>query len=358
MFPTLDLSTIQSFSFDLDARWSHKHYLLHSSTFNHTNYFALTTNYIHHNAWCESITRISRSEPCSPADTMAYDSYRNPAEQAPPYYDYPDSRSQYANPYIPAEAYKPKSRQSSRDRGEGRATEYARFSQPHQPINEAVNAAFVDKAADPTAGMNPELIAHITETVIKQLRTTSLDAGTPVQATHQTYPPPPPPQLPAFSQQPAPQSPTMQSSTSPPIPTRNVYTPPSPPKYSDYPNTSSPPLASAIPQVSPPSPPEPSNSQFDPRRPPSRTSVTNEPTNVRPKGPTRLSTSKEETTLEKIWGQLFDEDGQPTPRLGQLLRGLAVHLVREPRFKSQIAQTVVLIKEYRLRTMNRVKALS
>ena len=251
---------------------------------------------------------------------MAYDSYRNPAEQAPPYYDYPDSRSQYANPYTPAEALKPKSRQSSRDRGEGRATEYSRFTQPHQPINEAVNGASVDKAADPTAGMDPELIAHITETVIKQLRTTSLDAGTPVQATHQTYPPPPPPQ------QPAPQSPTM--------PTRNVYTPPSPPKYSDYPSTTSPPLASAIPQASPPSPPEPSNSQFDPRRPPSRSSMTSEPTNVRPKGPTRLSTSKEETTLEKIWGQLFDEEGHPTPRLGQLLRGLAVHLVRKLSCKS------------------------
>ena len=285
---------------------------------------------------------------------MAYDSYRNPAEQAPPYYEYPDSRSQYANSYTPAEAYKPKSRQSSRDRGEGRATEYPRFSQPHQPINEAVNAAFVDKAADPTAGMNPELIAHITETVIKQLRTTSLDAGTPIQATHQTYPPPPPPP----PQQPPPLSPTMQSRASPPMPTRNVYTPPSPPKYPDYPNTASPPMASTNPQAGPPSPPEPSSVQFDPRRPPSRTSMTNEPTHVRPKGPTRLSTSKEETTLEKIWGQLFDEEGQPTPRLGQLLRGLAVHLVRKPHYEAQTAQSVILIEEYRLRTTSRVKALS
>ena len=36
----------------------------------------------------------------------------------------------------------------------------------------------------------------------------------------------------------------------------------------------------------------------------------------------------EETTLEKVWGQLFDEVGNPTLRLGQLLRGLAVHIVR------------------------------
>jgi hypothetical protein len=32
------------------------------------------------------------------------------------------------------------------------------------------------------------------------------------------------------------------------------------------------------------------------------------------------------TTLEKIWGKLFEE-GKPTKRVGQLLRGIAVHLV-------------------------------
>jgi hypothetical protein len=42
----------------------------------------------------------------------------------------------------------------------------------------------------------------------------------------------------------------------------------------------------------------------------------------------RVST-EDMTTLEKIWGKMFD-DGQPTPRLGQLLRGIAVHLVCTP----------------------------
>lgn len=41
--------------------------------------------------------------------------------------------------------------------------------------------------------------------------------------------------------------------------------------------------------------------------------------------PARASTENM-TTLEKIWGKMFD-DGQPTPRLSQLLRGIAVHLV-------------------------------
>ena len=44
--------------------------------------------------------------------------------------------------------------------------------------------------------------------------------------------------------------------------------------------------------------------------------------------PSRRSTSEKTTTLEKIWGSLFDEDCQPTARLGQLLRGLAMHVVR------------------------------
>jgi hypothetical protein len=34
----------------------------------------------------------------------------------------------------------------------------------------------------------------------------------------------------------------------------------------------------------------------------------------------------EMTTLEKIWGKLF-VDGKPTKRLGQFLRGIAMHLV-------------------------------
>jgi len=34
----------------------------------------------------------------------------------------------------------------------------------------------------------------------------------------------------------------------------------------------------------------------------------------------------EVSTLERIWGKLF-EDGKPTKRLGQFLRGIAMHLV-------------------------------
>ena len=42
----------------------------------------------------------------------------------------------------------------------------------------------------------------------------------------------------------------------------------------------------------------------------------------------RLSTEKEITTLERIWSPLFDEESRPTLKLGQLLRGLALHVER------------------------------
>jgi hypothetical protein len=250
---------------------------------------------------------------------MAHD-YRNPSEYQP-YNDPLDTRIPTSS-YYPANSSKPKSRQSSRDRSEARSTERTKYTQPHQPIDEAVHNASSDRVPDnPTLNTNPELIAHITEQVIKQLRTTSVDSGTPIQATHLPYQPPPP------SQQPPQQSPTSQTGFSAPL--RNVYTPPPLQKHSDYPDHGSPEQTSNIPRGSPPSPEEPPASHFDHGRSASLASVVSEAATAgtRPKGPMRLSTSNEETTLERIWGPLFDEDGHPTPRLSQFLRGLAVHIV-------------------------------
>ena len=58
------------------------------------------------------------------------------------------------------------------------------------------------------------------------------------------------------------------------------------------------------------------------------TSKSNDRYSSNPRCPSRLSTNEETTTLQKIWGSLFDEDCQPTARLGQLLQGLAMHIVR------------------------------
>lgn len=49
----------------------------------------------------------------------------------------------------------------------------------------------------------------------------------------------------------------------------------------------------------------------------------------------------EMTTLEKIWGKLF-EDGKPTKRLGQFLRGVALHLVSNPTNSLRKANTLTL----------------
>lgn len=58
------------------------------------------------------------------------------------------------------------------------------------------------------------------------------------------------------------------------------------------------------------------------------TSKSNDGYSSNPRCSSMLSTNEETTTLEKTWGSLFDEDCQPTVRLGQLLRGLTMHIVR------------------------------
>ena len=203
--------------------------------------------------------------------------------------------------------------------------EHSRYAPPQKPIDEAVTNAF-DKAGAETSNYPPELIAQITQHVIKQLQTGSgLDGSTPVPSQSR-FSPPPPPSL----HQPVPISPSTASGTSPNMPNR-VYTPPSPQKHSEYPSHIS---SQSQPGYLPDdlaSPRHEKNAQFNLRRsssPHSQTSESSDKPHSRPKGPARLSTGKEETTLERIWGQLFDEDGHPTKRLGQFLRGLAVHIVR------------------------------
>lgn len=198
---------------------------------------------------------------------------------------------------------------------------------PQKPIDEAVTNAVHRAGAETSSYVSPDLIAQITQTVIKQLQTGGgLDVSTPVPPQNPFSPPPHP-----SMHQPVPQSPSTASGTSSNMPNR-VFTPPSPSKHSEYPSRTSPQSQSGyIPSDDPPSPRHEKVTQFNPGRsssPHSQTSDSSDGPYVRPKGPARLSTSQEETPLEKIWGQLFDEDAHPTKRLGQFLRGLAVHIVR------------------------------
>lgn len=238
----------------------------------------------------------------------------------PSHFDYTDPQVQYSTEHIPFESRTSRPRESSTARADGYPPDYVRFVQPHQPpISEAVSSALntTDSANNYVAP--PELIAQITEHVLKQLKTSGIDSGVPVLQTHSSNPPPPPP-----IQQPIPLSPSAGSAPSPLLHTRNLYTPPSPHKNPDYPNHGSP---ETVPQAVPMSPRESPKVMFKDRRPSSPLSQSSDSGYTRPRGPTRLSTGRDETTLEKIWGQLFDEESNPTARFGQFLRGLAVHIV-------------------------------
>lgn len=197
--------------------------------------------------------------------------------------------------------------------------DHTQYLRPQQPINEAVTSAF--NKADTSNFVPPELIAQITQNVIQQLKTSGIqDGGTPVPNNARQFAPP--------IQQPVPLSPSTMSGSSPPMHSRGIYTPPSPQKHHDFHREDSPHLQNTRYTNPPQSPGHDRASHTDQsRRSSSPLSHSSDENRPRPRGPERLSTSKDETTLEKIWGPLFDEDGHPTLRLGQFLRGLAVHIV-------------------------------
>lgn len=175
-------------------------------------------------------------------------------------------------------------------------------------INDAISSAVHQADA---AYLSPEVLSQITATVIQQLKASGLE---------NLQPPGPPPPRP-YSQQPAwladPGSPPMasQSNTSvPPNPAPSfvdTYTPYAAARYADTRPSPKPSPVSVVDRDIPS---------------PSQSSERSQKTESRPKPPSRDATVTEMTTLEKIWGKLF-EDGRPTKRLGQFLRGVAVHLV-------------------------------
>ena len=250
---------------------------------------------------------------------MAHEAFTRTSD--PPGYDHLDARNFGSQSHYSSDGYLSRSRQSSRDRRDSRPPqEQSRYIRSQKPIDEAVNNAF-DSAH--VSGISPDLIAQITQNVIQQLKTTG-DTGTPLTATRNAFPPPPTNKTNTASQYPPP-SPSPRSGGSPQMPQRTVYTPPSPHKHSEHHD-----FEPDSPETRPTTTAENSTSPFrepEDKRPPSRISMASETRETRPKAPERISTSGEETTLERIWGPLFDDEGRPTLRLGQFLRGLAVHLV-------------------------------
>ncbi|KAF2745847.1 hypothetical protein M011DRAFT_383131, partial [Sporormia fimetaria CBS 119925] len=197
-----------------------------------------------------------------------------------------------------------------------------------QPLKNALNHAF-DKS-DAARTVDPELIAQITaevkRSVLDEIKMSAGVSGGPVQPQPHA---PPQPYLP--------QSPT---STSASYPSRNVYTPPTP-KHPDYCSQGS---ASPDPLARDP--------MFDgvgdrPSFDRSAPDDTFTDRKARPSAAPRMESDADFTPIEKMWQLLFDAQGQPTARLGQFLRGLALHIIDdyEPK-KSLVISPAKMMKFY------------
>lgn len=216
-----------------------------------------------------------------------------------------------------------------------------------QPIRDAVDRAF-DQSHPPNT-LDPAFIAQVTEAVVKNLQSANLGQRTPAVPQAAQYPPPP-------SVHSVPQSPTVSSIAS--LPPRASS--PSPQRGNEYAEPKSRTSTSPVPIFSDldkaaskgdsrshdpdddtPKPvfgnaeelsrvEEGRASDATPNRRGSRDSVGSvpEPSKSRAHPPRMPSPLAEITTLERIWQPLFD-NGIPTVRLSQFLRGIALHIIED-----------------------------
>jgi hypothetical protein len=254
---------------------------------------------------------------------MAYDSYRQP--DAPPgsylSHDYSQTSSSYDHdPQFRAFAHDGL-RAPSSVASDG-------LPQPsHLPLNNAIGHAF-DKS-DAARVVDPDLIAEITEqvkkSVLEEIKMSAAGNATQAQPVHVTpqYVPPSP------------------ASTSASVPPRDVYTPPSPKRHGSSHSSPSPeelprePLFDGSHDT--PTPRQGRSAPID---------IPGERLPTRPAPAPRMAT-EDYTPIEKMWQRLFDQDGQPLPRLGNFLRGLALHLVEdyEPK-RSLVITPAKMLKFY------------
>lgn len=237
---------------------------------------------------------------------MAYDHYRSQPDAHhaanPPSYDHS---------HVPP-SYDYDSQYRASSHGRSRAASVASDGPPppsQQPLKTAIGNAF--EKSDAARVVDPNLIAQITEQVkksvleeIKMSVAASATQPQPAQVTPQYVPP----------------SPASTSASGPP---RDVYTPPSP-KPAEFGGNASPspdPLARDPLFDGSHDTPTPRNGRS------ATVDAPNERPPTRPAPAPRMAT-EDYTPIEKMWQRLFDPAGQPLPRLGEFLRGLALHLVR------------------------------
>ncbi|KAH7116829.1 hypothetical protein B0J11DRAFT_102033 [Dendryphion nanum] len=222
---------------------------------------------------------------------------------------------------------RPRSRASSIAHSEGFPPQSTQ-----QPLNNALNNAF-DKS-DSARAVDPELIAQITaevkKSVLDEIKLSALASAAAQSNVSSTLP-----------QDRVPLSPASTSASFPP---RNVYTPPSPkhPDFSSRESASPDPLAHDPMFDAAEDTPTPRHGTTAPPSdaPQERTSRS------RPPPVERMATS-DFTPIEKQWQRLFDQDGNPLPRLGHFLRGLALHLIDdyEPK-RSLVITPAKMLKFY------------
>lgn len=215
-----------------------------------------------------------------------------------------------------------------------RANSNARYSSVNTstPLHTAVNSAV--RNADTSSQVDPNLVAHITEQVTKNvinaMKASGMTGSPSASETSETVHPS------SFmntgSDSRNSQSPANSTPTS--LPPR--YTPPSPIGIYDGPNdrSASPETFYSEPGTNSNDTPRPTWHR-DRQRSPSR----NDDTPItRPNLPRAATAIHETTVLENVWQPLF-EGGIPTARLGQFLRGIAIHLVEEYQPKSTLIVT-------------------
>lgn len=217
--------------------------------------------------------------------------------------------------------------------------ESSRFQQARQPINDAITSAFNSNATS-AASFHPDLLqqitSQITANVLQQLKAANLsvpDQQAQMSGSHMDA--------------------ASSTAGSPPLDRATVYTPPSPFRPSEDISLSQP-----SPQFPPPPPtnlssfraasPVVEKRAASPFSQSSHLSESEGPRErqSRPKGPKRISTNGDATILERVWGTLFNEQGQATPRLGQFLRGIATHLIEDYEPKNSLVITPNKIQRY------------
>ncbi|KAJ5089783.1 hypothetical protein N7532_008467 [Penicillium argentinense] len=205
-------------------------------------------------------------------------------------------------------------------------------------INDAVNSAV--RNANTSAYLSPDVLSQITATVIQQLKATGLDSSN-LQGSG-------PPPVRSQSQQPpyaAADGGARPHSESPPIASqRSGSVPVEKPMSQSF--DTNPYVPRAAYAGEPRTNPKPSPDSYSTSR--RRESMSSQGSqHTRPKPPDRDTTVMEMTTLERIWGKLF-EDGEPTKRLGQFLRGIAMHLIEDyPPGNTLVITTAKLEKFYK-----------